>query len=337
MKNKKIAYIQWLRIFAAFAVVLMHTAAEPWYRLPVDSPEWQVLTHWDGLVRWPVPVFIMITGALFLPRKTELKTVLKRYIPRLVVAWLVWSWLYAANSGKEGEELWNEFFTGHYHLWYLPYLCGVYLTMPFLQRIAEDDRLTKQLLGVCAVVALAVPWLADAGAVFLPEYAVRLRAVENHLNFAFFFDQLALVLLGHVLNRTDFRPPVRRCIYAAGILAVAVTGAATIWVSELTGKANTLFFDYAGPTGLCAAVALFVFAKYNLTRLPKVVNRMAKYSFGIYLCHAFVLERLAEMGYDALTWGPVWGVPVLAVGVFAISLAVTAVIAKIPFVGKYLT
>ena len=77
----KTAYFEWLRLFAAAAVVLMHTAAKRWLSISHTIPEWEVLTLWDSLVRWPVPIFIMITGALFLPRKTELKTALGRYIP----------------------------------------------------------------------------------------------------------------------------------------------------------------------------------------------------------------------------------------------------------------
>ena len=72
-KNKT-AYFQWLRLFAAFAVVLMHTAAYKWYDAPVDSARWLALTGWDSVVRWPVPVFLMITGALFLPRRITVRS-----------------------------------------------------------------------------------------------------------------------------------------------------------------------------------------------------------------------------------------------------------------------
>lgn len=337
MKNEKIAYIQWLRVAAAFAVVLMHTAANKWNDVPIDSGEWLMLTAWDSLVRWPVPVFVMITGALFLPRKTDLRTALTRYIPRIFAAWLVWAGIYGLNSGRSGWDLMFEFVSGHYHLWYLPYLCGVYLVLPFLQKIAENARLTKQFLWVSCVIAVLIPWLADLTVLMWPGATNLVRAAENHLNYTFFFDLLAVLVLGHVLHQTDQSPKARRVIYIAGILSVAVTGAATVWASRHVGNPNQLFFDHAAPTTLCTAAALFVFAKYHLTRLPKAVEWMARHSFGVYLSHAFFIELLADRGIHVLAWDPVWGVPALAAGVFAISLAVTAVIAKIPFVGKYLT
>ena len=158
-KNKT-AYFEWLRLFAAGAVVLMHTAANRWLSISHTVPEWEVLTWWDSLVRWPVPIFIMITGALFLPRKTELKGMLTRYIPRMAVCFLLWSAVYNLYSG---ELTLQTLASGHYHLWYLPFLCGVYLMLPFLQKIAEDDALTDQLLAVSLVIGVLIPWLVKLG------------------------------------------------------------------------------------------------------------------------------------------------------------------------------
>ena len=331
-KNKT-AYFEWLRLFAAAAVVLMHTAAKRWMSISHTLPQWQVLTWWDSLVRWPVPIFIMITGALFLPRKTPLRKMLGSYIPRMAVCYVLWSAVYA---------LYNRNLTvltlvsGHYHLWYLPFLCGVYLVLPFVQKIAEDDRLTDQLLVCCLVIGVAPVWLVKLVSFLWPEQSVLASTLANLVNYTFFLDQLGLLLLGHKLHKTELRPAVRRTIYALGILGVCVTGAATIWASNRGGFQTSLFFDFAAPNNLLAAVALFVFAKYHLKRLPKFVAFTAKCSFGIYLTHVLVIDFLADRGYHVLTWNPVWSVPVLAAAVFAISLALSAVLGKIPMIGKYL-
>jgi surface polysaccharide O-acyltransferase-like enzyme len=338
-KDTQIAYIQWLRVFAAAAVVLMHTAAKGWYAVPADSPEWAVLTWWDSLVRWPVPVFLMITGALFLPKKTEPKRVLTHYIPRLAVAWTVWSGICAMYSHWAGistvppVEL---FLSGHYHLWYLPFLCGLYLTLPFLQKIAEDDRLTDQLIGLSFVIGMLIPWAADAVAILLPDQTGNVRILENHLHYTFFFDLLALPLLGHRLHKAELTATHRRRIYISGLLGVMVTGIATIWISRKNGACCSLFFENTSPFTLCAAAAVFVFAKYNLTKLPRAVERLAGVSFGIYLCHALLIEVLMNRGIHTLAWNPIWSVPVLSGAVFAGSVLIAAVMKRIPLLGKYL-
>lgn len=336
--NNQIAYIQWLRLFAAAAVVLMHTAGSRWLSIAHTDPRWMPLTWWDSLVRWPVPVFIMITGALFLPRRTPLKTALTRYIPRMVLCFAVWSAVYALWSWRQdpGTDPVRAFLGGHYHMWYLPFLWGVYLTLPFLQQIAADEKLWRQLLIVGGVVGIAIPWLVDLAVLLWPGSGPLVRTVENSLNFSFFFDHISLLLLGHWLARTELTPKARRLLYAAGVLGAAVTGFATVWATFRTEFQSSVFFDYTAPNNLCTAAALFVFAKQHLHTLPKAVDRLARWSFGIYLVHPLIIELLAAGGLDVLAHAPGWWTPVLAAAVFALSAAVTAVLGKLPVVGKYL-
>ena len=331
--NNRTAYFEWLRLFAAAAVVLMHTAAKRWISISHTIPEWKVLTWWDSLVRWPVPIFIMITGALFLSRKTELKQMLTRYIPRMAVCYLLWSGVYNLYSG---ELTLQTLASGYYHLWYLPFLCGVYLVLPFLQKIAEDERLTDQLLVVSLVIGVLFPWLVKVGVFLLPEQGALLLSVSGMLNYTFFFDHIGLLLMGHKLHKTELTPKQRRTIYVLGLLGLLVTGYATIWATYRAEFQSSLFFDFSAPNNLCAAAALFVFARYHLTALPRPVSALARCSFGIYLIHALVIDLLADGGYHVLTWNPVWSVPVLSAAVFLISTVCTAVLGRLPLIGKYL-
>ena len=337
--NNKTAYFEWLRLFAAAAVVLMHTAAKRWMSSGHTLPQWQVLTWWDSLVRWPVPIFIMITGALFLPRKTPLRKMLGSYIPRMAVSYLIWAVVYGLYFAKPGDgprELLTAVATGHYHLWYLPFLCGVYLMLPFLQKIAEDERLTNQLLWLSLTIALVIPWTLELAAALFPEWNAAVRALKNHLQFTFFFDHLSLLLLGHVLNRREFTPGQRHLLYGLGTLSLVVVFAGTVWLTHVTNSRSSLFFDHGAPTTLCAAAALFVFARYRLTALPKWASWLADRSFGVYLIHALVIEMLARQGLDALTFAPAWWTPVLALAVFAIAATASALLGKLPLIGRYL-
>ena len=337
---KQIAYFQWLRLLAALAVVLMHTAGKQWSAISCETADWAVLTVYDGFVRWPVPVFLMITGALFLPRTTELKTVLTRYIPRMALAFLLWSGVYALFAffrGAAAEAALLKFVGGEYHLWYLPFLCGVYLVLPFLQKIVTDEKLAHQLLITAMVIGLGIPWLADLLTELLPQTAGIVSSLENSLHYTFFFDHLSLLLLGHYLHRKDLSPAKRRLLYALGLLSAILTGPATIWISRRGGLQSSLFFGHAAPTTLLAAAALFVFAKYHLKNLPKAVDALARLSFGVYLSHVLILEILAALGIQALTWDPVWFVPTLAAAVFILSALLTALLQKLPLLGRFLT
>lgn len=331
-QTKTVAYFQWLRLLAALGVVMIHVCSTHWTAVPIDSPQWQALARWDSLVRWPVPVFVMITGALLLPRTTDLKTVLTRYIPKIIGAFCIWSAIYAfwaVNHGEMTVDLQVFLIKGEYHLWYLPFLCGIYLVIPFVQRITADRTLENQLLAVSIVIGLVIPWLSNLGAALLPDRVSAIRALENNLNYTFFFDLLAYLVLGHWLSSREFSPWVRRLIYLLGLLSLVCNGPATLWLTQLQGTPATLFFDHASPTTLCAAAAIFLFAREHLTRLPKAVDFLARLSFGVYLSHVLVLHILQENQIHALIFDPVWSVPVLSVAVFAISLAASAVFALI--------
>lgn len=338
-KGGQLAYLEWLRVFSAAAVILAHTDGQLWNSIPWDTRDWRVLSMYDGLVRWPVLMFLMITGTIFLPRRTELKTILTRYIPRLVIAMVCWSGIYnlvARLNGTGGGTL-VELIKGHYHLWYLPYLCGLYLILPFLQQIAKDRKLTWQLMGLSAIFGLLVPWLSNAVALLYPPVAAEVRAIENILNYTFFLDLLTLPLLGHLLHTTEIPPHIRKIIYAVGILGAILTGVGTIWSTGIMGTPSSVFCTNASPTVVSPGVALYVFAKYNLNSLPKAVKKIAGWSFGIYLTHALVIETLQRFGFHVMAWDPLFAVPMVSVVVFAICTVITAVLSKIPVVGKYLT
>ena len=320
---KRIAIVIMVASFAGAA------AADGFNTGAVDSAPWVWFTLWDSLVRWPVPIFMMITGALFLPRQTSLRRVLTGYIPRMAVCFLIWSAVYALHDRGDFIE---KLAAGHYHLWYLPYLCGVYLAMPFLQRIVSDEKLAKGLLAVSMVIGLGIPWFTELFIFLFPDFGGILRSLKGHLEFTFFMDCLALVLLGHHLHRQELTSKQRRCIYIGGLLGIAATAVGTLWVSSQNGAPSTLFFDFKAPTNLCAAIAVFVFAKYNLKNLPKIVDLLARCSFGIYLVHPLVIELLAENGVSISA--PF--TPALAATVFATCAILASVLAKLPLIGKYL-
>ena len=73
MKRK--VYCDYLRLVATFAVVFIHVAASNWSNVDVNGMQWQVFNIYDSLVRWGVPIFVMISGALFLNRDVPIQNI----------------------------------------------------------------------------------------------------------------------------------------------------------------------------------------------------------------------------------------------------------------------
>lgn len=75
---------------------MLHSATQFWYDLDVRSTEWVIANSYNAVFRFGVPIFVMISGALFLDNgyKLNLKRLYTRNILRLVILYIVWSCIY---------------------------------------------------------------------------------------------------------------------------------------------------------------------------------------------------------------------------------------------------
>ena len=78
IQPQRIAYFDVLRILATFAVIVLHLSAQHWADTDVYSRAWQAFNLYDSAVRWAVPVFVMISGALFLSGSQSIGHILKK-------------------------------------------------------------------------------------------------------------------------------------------------------------------------------------------------------------------------------------------------------------------
>ena len=142
----RIVYFDILRILSVVAVMLVHTSVQNWDSVDVKSIEWQTMNGFRSLSTFGVPSFVMISGALFLNRKKALKQIVSKNIKRIVIAFVFWSLIYAVyiyfQMGRI-DALINAFLGGHYHMWFLFMIVGLYLIVPFLYPIVNSVKLTK--------------------------------------------------------------------------------------------------------------------------------------------------------------------------------------------------
>lgn len=98
--NNRVFYMDFLRVISMFAVIILHTASSKINSVDICGLNWQVLNFFDSATRWCVPIFVMISGILFLNPKKEISigNIYKKYIPRLLVILFAWNFLYAIFS-----------------------------------------------------------------------------------------------------------------------------------------------------------------------------------------------------------------------------------------------
>lgn len=75
-----------LRVFAAYLVVMVHVAAQGFYTF---SPGWEIATIYNSFGRVATNNFLMISGALLIPRNEPMKLWIKRFLTRTLIPYIL--------------------------------------------------------------------------------------------------------------------------------------------------------------------------------------------------------------------------------------------------------
>ncbi|MBQ7935571.1 MAG: acyltransferase family protein [Clostridia bacterium] len=338
--EKRTVYFDGLRLLATFAVILLHICARPWETQSIDSAEWAIFNVLDSAVRWCVPLFVMLSGALFLnpDKEVRFKTLCRKNILRIATAFFFWSAIYTAIEWGRGLHLRDlplSFLKGEYHMWFLFLIAGLYLFVPLLRKITCSKKRTEWFLVLTGAFLILIPRLLNflgllgAAVPFLNVNTILMNI--NAVSFCYFF----YFMLGHYLHQYDIAKDLRGVIYAFGFLGFAATAGLTFWHSQTVGMPSGMFFVYMSLGVMAMAVAIFIFGKYHFQKGSAWLSAASGYSFGIYLAHILVLDLLEWLGLTPMGLHPLLSVPLLGISVFLLSLLLSAVIHRIPVLKKY--
>lgn len=228
-------FLDVLRVLATCAVVLMHvlTGATDVTDASIVPEYRSLLLSVMDLVTWCVPIFLLISGYLFLnPERTlTYPVMIKKYCRRIALAILLFGVPYAASELVVAErtfrirmipEALKMTLMGHTwsHMWYLYLILFLYLITALLKKVLR----VLPVWGVVAMMAViflgssvapflnkvldvnSIPVLPDGGVYFLYYlcgyfFAVREVCVDKGRN-VWLTAAVAVLALGMILSRT---------------------------------------------------------------------------------------------------------------------------------------
>lgn len=326
-----------------FAVVVLHTASPLLFRVKEASiNDWLAADAYNALVRFCVPVFVMITGALLLQREYELGDFLKRRLGRLIPPFIFWSLVYIGYKLYDGElelsdNIWpniklvlQQLQTGsYYHLWYVYLLIGLYLFIPIISKFVRNatEKELLYFLGIWLLtMILGKPYLN----VFDP-------GIDLH-NFTGYTGYL---VLGYYLAYKPFKFKNMASIAAlVFILCIVLIASGTYLLLLKTRSLSTFFYEPISPFILILSASAFLMARFIKIKLNPVVNNIisniGKYTLGLYLSHALILNLLELSGITYSIFNPVFSIPLVALLCFSLSCLMIYVMSKLPLL-KYVT
>lgn len=349
-KSNRIPYFDYLRVFATFAVILLHTAAQNWRVPDVHTFEWQTLNIYDSFAFWGVPVFLMISGALFLQReKLNIKKLYSKNISRLAVAYFFWSFVYAIiDPFLNGfpfliKSVPVDTIISHFHLWFVPVIIGLYICLPIIRKIVESKEVARFFLILSFIFAFVFGELKtivnDFTGGLIKEFAdsvfslISSMRMDLVLGFAFYF------ILGYVLYRTDISVKQQKIIYALGFLSIILTIVLNILASFRKDVSTNAYGDNFTLSAAFVSSAIFVWFKYHIKgtgKLDGIIIKLSKYSFGVYLVHMAVMNFFVKIGFHSLTFNPIIAIPAVFASVTVISFIISAILNKIPFLKNWI-
>jgi peptidoglycan/LPS O-acetylase OafA/YrhL len=321
-------FLDVLRVLATCAVVLMHvlTGATDVTDASIVPEYRSLLLSVMDLVTWCVPIFLMISGYLFLnPERTlTYPVMIKKYCRRIALAILLFGVPYAASELVVAErtfrirmipEALKMTLMGHTwsHMWYLYLILFLYLITPLLKKVLR----VLPVWGVVAMMAViflgssvapflnkvldvnSIPVLPDGGVYFLYYlcgylFAVREVCVDKAESSG---------TSGKGMETGDTTEPVRgKRIGNVWLMAAAVLMMGMILSRTLAGFSIQMAYNYpftvllavllfaAGWNGGGDSAALAAREKNRIHRIPW--QEAGALSFAVYLVHPVYVNLL---------------------------------------------
>lgn len=356
-KQGHVVYLDILRVVAILAVVPAHIAVVHFANTDVFSTTWDISNIWNCLCRWSVPVFVMISGALFLDptREISFHKLYSQNICRIGRVLIFWSIAYALLDFITGPFQGNKrilithIITGHFHLWFLYMLLGLYCIVPLLRPICKDMKLVRYFLVLSLFFSFLVPSIVKflTGLTLIAPHPIlseTLKTINILFDYRFYFHftlgYVAYFVLGHYMHQVLLQSKQRKFIYALGILGWTFSIVFTRIVSHTI---HGSFDFYTGGDGtlwaLFESLAIFVFVKQHAhllsSKLIAVFHSFSKYVLGIYVIHMGVRDCLSKI-FDIYStdFNPLFSIPLLALLILCWSWIGTEIIKRIPWLEK---
>lgn len=347
-EKNHIAYLEVLRLVACILVVGVHVSAFNLEQVPVESLNFKVMNGLDCLSILGVPLFVMISGALFLAPSYEVtvKKFYTRKIPRIVFLYFFWLLFYNVVNFLENGTVWN--FTnvkkqivlesllgkGMYHMWYLPMLAVLYLLTPFLKSFAADR---KKCMLFCAL-GFGYSILLPTALKFEFPYRTIVESLYNQFDCSFFGGYVTYYVLGHALH--EYVPKLsaqkKAALGLGGVIAMGIEIAVCNAWSVKTGIMSTILNTPFSVTAFIGAAAIFLLLRDGVSgrKQEELSGKLAGLTLGIYLIHPLFLRIYGWLGGTTLFAPAAIAVPLIVVLITLVSGAAVYALSKIPVVKK---
>ena len=346
------AYISYLNVISAVAVVLLHSNDAFW-NFRTDG-SWMINNIVECLCYFAVPIFFMLTGATLIDynERYDTKTFFIKRLKKTFVPFVFWSLVpfifsyilpdfFKVDTELSFRNIFNGLFNYgwfYYYWFFIPLFC-IYLTIPLLALVQKEKRVKifTYIAAVSFAINIMIPFFVnllnhDSAAGLIWKYSVTIGT-----GYMFF------VFAGYVLHKTELRLPFRLAIYALSVTGLMLHIFGTNSASLRDGTISDLYKGYENLPCVLYALGIFVFVKYavrriNCAKLDRFIFRAQKYTLEIYLIHRIVypfIEKLTLLWLPSVNRLSIAFTFITAPFLIIFSVLIAYILRKIPII-KYI-
>ena len=343
MSKNRVEWIDLVRAIAILTVLYIHAtdgifiiSSDAILNYTIYSRIFNFASLFIG--RIGVPFFLMITGYLLLDRTYDDERVRKfwqKNCKGLIIVTVIWAAIYAlslqfitvGSSLVNYSEAGNLFFS---HMWYMPMIIGMYLSMPFVASALKhfDTDTIWQATVVFTLLAFLLPFIT----LVLDMHGIQNVNIQYCLGFSGGIYGI-YIILGYLVKKGQFKK-----VSSWKLILITVISFAICVLFQYYAFTKTYNFSlwYEFPFILTGSAALFeLCSRKGKVRAYPLVTFLSKYSFAVFLVHNLfrlpLLPVVVQLHYSE----PVKAI-ILWILLIIFSYAAVVVIYRIPRFGKYI-
>lgn len=338
--SPKLMWANSLRAAATLGVIFIHSSSYLTGSLgQIPQSHWLISIIINTIVRWSVPVFVMLTGSFVLENyDNNIGPFLKKLVHKIVIPFIIWSIFYlflnnwdsffgnTLSTAQKWQLVLDKSITGTaVHLWYVYMIIGVYLVIPIFSKWVIYSNKKEQFLFLCFWFLLLIVFP------FIDRY-------KNDFELGFFTGYIGYLVAGYYFFK---QVQINKyLLWVLFLLSIGFTVAATVYLSTQKNIDKEMFLAPLTPGVFVMSACVYLLFKQSTIRLPswgsKLVNLICNYSYGIYLVHLFILAIIDDYLISATAFNPLLSLPIISILCLIGSFMVIFLLRKIPFLGKWI-
>lgn len=335
--NEKKLYIEFLRIVAAFFVIVNHVY-NPLIYFTSISKSWYASVIFLFVSKIAVPIFLMISGNLLLNKKDDKN----RYFTR-ILKWICVIIVFSTVYYFYYHQHWN--FTEYLHciigsatfaFWYLYLYLGILLMLPILQKLA--NVLSKNELQLLIIISIFISGILPFFSIFTT------LNIENELIEVLFSPYLGMMFMGYYIER--YLIINKKIVIGSSCLFIGLILIQVFLTRKLYDFNNQNYMQLDNRillTVTLSAICIYILVKYLFEKVNvslsiiKLIKYIGSLTFGIFLFGDMFINLLMpffnKYGADNNIFIRLL---VLSIGAFLGSAICTAILKRIPIIKKLL-